>query len=67
MYKAVVLGGSGAVGGCVLRELGSSPKCTHVTTLGRRQMEFKDIPNSSKFTHHVIDMEKLEEEAEKCL
>ncbi len=40
-YSAVVLGGSGAVGSNVLRELMRSPVCGKITAIGRRKIECK--------------------------
>ncbi len=41
-YKAVVVGGTGAVGSALVRELLASPACTGVTVLARRHTPIFD-------------------------
>lgn len=57
--RAVVLGGSGACGRELMEELIRSPKYTSITSLGRREMTFKNP--SAKVEQIVIDMEKLDD------
>lgn len=53
--KAVLLGSTGAVGGCVLAELLRSPVFTAVTTVGRRPSAVSDPP--AKLTQHVVNLD----------
>jgi putative NADH-flavin reductase len=63
-YKAVIIGGSGEVGGHVLKTLLSSPNCTHITSIGRKKLEFpEDQQGLEKLSQFVVDMDKLEQEA----
>eukprot|EP00475_Leptophrys_vorax_P026552 TRINITY_DN3756_c0_g1_i1.p1 TRINITY_DN3756_c0_g1~~TRINITY_DN3756_c0_g1_i1.p1 ORF type:complete len:240 (+),score=55.27 TRINITY_DN3756_c0_g1_i1:48-767(+) len=56
MYRAIVLGSTGNVGGVVVKQLLNSPKCEHVHLVNRRSTdEYKDSP---KVTEHVIDLDK---------
>jgi hypothetical protein len=41
-YKAIIIGGTGAVGGAALREFLLSPKCAGVTHIGRRKVELEE-------------------------
>jgi oxidoreductase len=52
--KAVVIGGSGAIGRCLLGELASSPTFSEVVSLGRRKIEIPD--------RYEIDVAKLKQE-----
>jgi len=64
-YKAVIIGASGAVGGGVLQELLLSPKCSVITSLGRKEFKLSsEQKESSKFTHHIVDLDKLESASE---
>ncbi|XP_062516863.1 uncharacterized protein LOC134192177 [Corticium candelabrum] len=55
--RAVVVGGTGAIGRCILGELVSSPAYTEVLSLGRRETT---IPENYKVTDS--DMQKLKQE-----
>jgi len=73
-YKAIVIGGTGAVGGNVVRELIYSPNCSSIALVGRRTVEPKmfqraNEPDSmlNKLTQYQINMEKIEEEVEKII
>lgn len=67
-YKAVIIGGSGEVGGHVLKTLLSSPNCTHITSLGRRKIDFpENQPGLEKLTQHVVDLDNLEQDVSKMV
>ncbi len=67
-YKAVIIGASGEVGGHVLKTLLSSPNCTHITSIGRRKLEFpEDQQGLEKLSQHVVDMDNLEQEVSQIL
>jgi len=67
MYKAIVIGATGAVGNNLVKELVNSSKCELVTIIGRRQLELEGVTNSPKVQQHIIDMEKIEEETMKVI
>ncbi|WP_018352420.1 NAD(P)H-binding protein [Longispora albida] len=54
-YRAVVVGGTGAVGSSLVSELLASPACTEVVSLGRRAG-----PEREGLTQHVVDLRDLE-------
>lgn len=41
-YTAVLVGGTGAVGGSVLKELLNSTKCKAITSIGRKEISFPE-------------------------
>ena len=49
MYKAVIIGATGAVGGNILKELLRSPKCVSITSLGRRKVDLSPEWRESLF------------------
>lgn len=53
--NAVVLGATGAVGGCLVQALLQSPHIGKVTTLGRRPLELDGFP-SGRLVHRVVDV-----------
>lgn len=55
-YRAIVVGGTGAVGGALVRELGTSPLCGGVTSIGRRSVEGK----GAKVTQRIVALEALQ-------
>jgi uncharacterized protein YbjT (DUF2867 family) len=63
-YRAVVIGGTGAVGSSLLRELIASPYCEQVTALVRQEPPegLFDDPKS-KLRIQLVDMEQLGTEA----
>jgi uncharacterized protein YbjT (DUF2867 family) len=62
--NAIVLGGTGAVGSALVKELLASPLFSSVRILMRRSTDlFKDLPGSQKLKMQVIDMKDLEFEA----
>jgi uncharacterized protein YbjT (DUF2867 family) len=66
VYKAVIIGGSGEVGGNVLKALLNSPNCTHITSIGRRKLEFpQNQQGLEKLSQYVVDMDNLETEVRK--
>ncbi|KAI9151031.1 hypothetical protein H9P43_009646 [Blastocladiella emersonii ATCC 22665] len=60
MASCVLLGHTGAVGKCVLREVMADPRIAKVTTIGRREIAY-DGPNKEKLVQQVVDFEKLDE------
>ena len=60
-YRAVVIGGTGAVGSALVRELLASPRCVGVTALVRRAAHgFDDAPGRDKLRLDVVDLSDLE-------
>jgi uncharacterized protein YbjT (DUF2867 family) len=63
--KAVVTGGTGAIGSCLVDELLASPKWSSVTTIGRKPWSpslssvATKIDIDTKLTHVQLDMEAL--------
>eukprot|EP01121_Diplochlamys_sp_Union-15-3_P017881 TRINITY_DN6391_c0_g1_i4.p1 TRINITY_DN6391_c0_g1~~TRINITY_DN6391_c0_g1_i4.p1 ORF type:complete len:218 (+),score=47.93 TRINITY_DN6391_c0_g1_i4:28-681(+) len=55
--QAIIIGGSGQIGRCVVAELVANEKCTKITSLGRR--EVSDFPKSEKLKQVIVDMDKL--------
>lgn len=51
--KAVMIGGSGAVGSLLIANLAESAKITQITLLNRRHLT---LPSSSKIVEHVVDV-----------
>jgi uncharacterized protein YbjT (DUF2867 family) len=68
-YRAVVAGGTGAVGVAVMRELLASPRCVAVTALVRRDSaSLMALPGArGKLVVNLIDMRRLESEARAAL
>jgi len=62
--KALVIGGTGAIGKCLVKELLESPKWSKVTTIGRRKGNF---PENSKLEQIVVDMDRMEESKDKFI
>ena len=58
-YSAIIIGGTGAVGGSLVRELLASPRCTKLVTVGRRVIADLD---DKKVDQRAIDLGKLEAE-----
>ena len=59
-YRAIVIGGTGAVGSALVNELIASPLCEQVTVVGRSEPAeglFHD--DSGKLQFHVVDMNQL--------
>jgi uncharacterized protein YbjT (DUF2867 family) len=62
-YRAVIVGGSGAVGGAVVRALLHSERCGHVLAIVRRPVaEFDALPHRDKLDLAVVDFAELERE-----
>jgi uncharacterized protein YbjT (DUF2867 family) len=61
LYRAVVIGATGAVGGALVAELLTSPSCTEVLALARRASNtFDALPGRDKLQWHVIELSKIE-------
>lgn len=60
-FAAAVLGGSGQVGGCVIRSLLSEPRCSSVLLLNRRHLQQYD--GEARVKQVVVNMDNLESEA----
>lgn len=60
-FAAAVLGGSGQVGGCVIKALLGESRCSSVILLNRRHLEKYD--GESRVQQHVVNMDDLEAEA----
>lgn len=63
-YRAIVIGGTGAVGSALVRELIASPQCEQVTVVVRNEPAdglFGEA--TSKLRVHVVDMNQLGNEA----
>ena len=62
-YRAVVLGGTGAVGSSLVRELLLSPRCESVLLLVRKQTDlFSTHSGNGKIQQRIVEMENLERE-----
>lgn len=60
-YKAVVIGGTGAVGGALVRELLSSPRCDELVALVRRPVDqFDSMEGREKLDLEEVDFLDLE-------
>ncbi len=60
-YRAVVVGGTGAVGGSLVRELLSSPDCSEVVALVRRPVDqFDTLDGREKLSLEEIEVQDLE-------
>ncbi len=60
-YQAIVVGGTGAVGSALVRELLASPACTRVTALVRRPVDmFDETPGQTKLHLEQINFDTLE-------
>jgi len=57
--RALVLGGTGAIGKCLVQKLVDSNDCTTITAIVRR--EVKDFPSSSKLKTIIVDMDKVKD------
>lgn len=63
-YRAIIVGGTGAVGSAIVRALVASPRCTGVVALVRRPTtQFDDVPGRAKLDVATIDFAALEREA----
>lgn len=63
-YRALVVGGTGAVGSSLIRELLNSPACIAIVSFGRRHTDmFDKEPNIGKLSQKLVDMNKLETDA----
>lgn len=61
MYRAVVIGATGAVGSALVRELLASTACLQVTALARRPVEqFNGLPGREQLRVEVIDLRDIE-------
>ena len=60
-YAAVVLGGTGAVGSALVRELLASARCTRVIAIVRRRTDaLASLPNAAaKLSMHEVSMDEL--------
>jgi uncharacterized protein YbjT (DUF2867 family) len=59
-YKAVIIGGSGAVGSNILNRLFSSESCESVISLGRKSLDLsKYIGNTNKCIQQTVDFENI--------
>ncbi|EFA80926.1 putative transcription coactivator [Heterostelium album PN500] len=58
MLRVIVIGGSGATGKELLKELIASPKVASITSLGRRNV---DDLQSEKLNQVIVDFEKLDD------
>lgn len=54
--QAVIVGATGLVGGWVIQELLAEPRCTHVTSIGRRSQ----APQVKKWTERIGSMTDVE-------
>lgn len=69
--KAVVTGGTGAIGKHLVAELLQDTKWSRVVTVGRKRVELSEsygadvavAERTGKLVQHVIDMDKLDEHA----
>ena len=62
-YRAVIVGGTGAVGSAVVRALLESGRCEYVLAIVRRPVTlFDSLPNRDKLAIAVIDFADLREE-----
>jgi uncharacterized protein YbjT (DUF2867 family) len=63
MYRATIIGASGAVGSALVRELLASDECSAVVALVRRPVPaLEALPGAGKLRLHVIDMGQIEAE-----
>ncbi|KAJ3179711.1 Oxidoreductase htatip2 [Gaertneriomyces sp. JEL0708] len=60
-HACIILGATGAVGSCLLRELLTNPNVTKVTSLGRRTFEYTG-PNAEALVQKVVNFEDLKAE-----
>jgi uncharacterized protein YbjT (DUF2867 family) len=61
LYRAVVIGATGAVGGALVAELLAAPACTQVSALTRRSVDtFSSLPGRDKLRLEVIDLREIE-------
>eukprot|EP00298_Acanthocystis_sp_HF-20_P008194 c17534_g1_i1.p1 GENE.c17534_g1_i1~~c17534_g1_i1.p1 ORF type:complete len:240 (-),score=92.84 c17534_g1_i1:38-757(-) len=64
-FTCSVLGGSGMVGGSVVRSLLADKNCSKIVLIGRRE-----IPNyvgNNRIEQHIVSMDKLRSESERIL
>ena len=60
-YRAIVLGGTGAVGSSLVRDLLGSPACAGVVALVRRPVDlFANSPGHEKLRVEVVPLDQLE-------
>lgn len=61
-YAAIILGGTGAVGSALVRELLGSPRCTRVIAFVRRRSDaLAALPNAAtRLAMHEVSMDELE-------
>lgn len=65
--KAIVIGGTGAVGQHLVQQLLEHPEVSRVTLISRRKYQTpdaKEIPNPEKLEEKMVSMDKMEEAAE---
>ena len=52
-FKSIIIGGTGATGREVLKQLTTNEKCTQITSIGRRKLDSNQL--NDKINHIVID------------
>ncbi len=63
-YRAVVIGGTGAVGSALVQELLASPRCSQVVVVGRTEPAPDAFGvTSQKLSIHAVNMDQLAREA----
>mmetsp|Transcript_12588 Transcript_12588/g.17422 ORF Transcript_12588/g.17422 Transcript_12588/m.17422 type:complete len:228 (+) Transcript_12588:106-789(+) len=59
--RAIVVGGTGAIGKSLVDELARSNNFSSITTIGRREVPLKEDVPRDKVVQKVIDMDKMSE------
>lgn len=60
--RAIVLGGTGAIGECLVKELLASPRFTKVTLISRRQADC--FPESDKLNQVIVNMDEMDQHSD---
>jgi len=62
MLRAIVIGGTGAVGKTLVTQLVQNDSFSHVTTLGRKEVPLsEELAKNPKLSQKVVNMDKLSE------